>query len=124
MAQIASLSKAAGNTLVWAMLNIGQSKVASFLQMAMENNSPKARVINISDGAKQMHERLQAMQWWGYLHTSGTLHVKRYHPDFGDGDIDDAYDSPFCAKVMGPFNAPDRDAAIEFLAKSLVKSDA
>lgn len=52
------------------------------------------------------------MKWWGYLHTSGTLQVKRYHPQFGEGDMDDAYSSPFCAKVVGPFYATSRDDAL------------
>ena len=50
-------------------------------------------------------------RWWGYLHTSGTIAVKRYHPQFGPDDLEDAFSSPFCAKVVGPFDAADRDEA-------------
>lgn len=55
------------------------------------------------------------MKWWGYLHTSGTIQVKRYHPEFGPGDIGDAHQSPFCAKVVGPFDAADRDEAVRII---------
>lgn len=59
------------------------------------------------------------MQWWGYLHVEGTLQVKRFHPDFGRGDMDDAYSSPFCKNVVGPFDAPDRQVAINLIAQAI-----
>lgn len=49
-------------------------------------------------------------QWWGYLHTEGTHQAKRY---FEPLDIQEANESPFCAKVVGPFMAANRDEAIE-----------
>lgn len=51
-------------------------------------------------------------QWWGYLHTSGTLQAKPY---FEPLDIQEARQSPFCAKVVGPFEATDRDEALEIV---------
>ena len=54
--------------------------------------------------------------WWGYLHTSGTLQAKRY---FEPLDIQEAEQSPFCEKVLGPFEAKDRDEAIAFIEKQL-----
>lgn len=57
------------------------------------------------------------MKWWGYLHTDGSLQAKRYHPTFGPGDIEEAFESPFCAKVVGPFEATDREDALQKIAK-------
>lgn len=51
-------------------------------------------------------------QWWGYLHTSGTLQAKPY---FEPLDIQEARESPFCDKVVGPFEASDRDEALEIV---------
>lgn len=49
-------------------------------------------------------------QWWGYLHISGTIHVKRY---LGPLDIEEAEESDFCQRVYGPFDAIDRDDAFQ-----------
>lgn len=46
--------------------------------------------------------------WWGYLHTEGTIQLKRY---FDRRDIEDANESPFCEIVIGPFYAKDREDA-------------
>jgi hypothetical protein len=52
----------------------------------------------------------QQLDWWGYLHTDGSIHPKRY---FGDQrDIQDAEDSDFVDIVWGPFKAMDREAAM------------
>lgn len=48
--------------------------------------------------------------WWGYKHTNQSLQAKRY---FGPLDTDEARDSPFCAQVVGPFPARDREEALE-----------
>lgn len=55
---------------------------------------------------------MQKNQWWGYLHTSGTLQVKRYLDPL---DIQEARESPFCSQVFGPFEASDRDEALAIL---------
>lgn len=47
--------------------------------------------------------------WWGYRHTSGTLQAKRY---FEPLDIQEAEESPFCAKVVGPFETDTREDAL------------
>ena len=54
---------------------------------------------------------MSKIKWWGYLHTSGTIQVKRY---FGPLDIQEAHASPFCKKVFGPFDVDNRE---EVLAK-------
>jgi len=48
--------------------------------------------------------------WWGYKHVSGTYQAKRY---FEPLDIQEAKESPMCDIVVGPFEAIDRDDALE-----------
>lgn len=52
--------------------------------------------------------------WWGYKHTSGTYQAKRYWEPL---DISEAKESPFCAKVVGPFESKDRDEALKIVAE-------
>lgn len=54
--------------------------------------------------------------WWGYLHTSGTLQVKRY---FGPLDLQEAYESPFVDKVRGPWAVVSREEALTKLREEL-----
>lgn len=60
-----------------------------------------------------------SLMWWGYLHTSGTLQAKPY---FGPLDIQEANESPFCKKVVGPFNANGRDEAL-LIVETLVNEE-
>lgn len=55
------------------------------------------------------------MTWWGYVHVTGSLHLKRF---FDNQDLDDAYDSEFVDRVVSPFEANNRDDAWEILKKS------
>lgn len=48
--------------------------------------------------------------WWGYKHISGTFQAKKY---YDERDTQEAEDSPFVAEVVYPFEAIDRDAALE-----------
>ena len=50
--------------------------------------------------------------WWGYIHTNGSTHLKRY---FGPLDIEEAHKSPFCKIVVGPFESPSRDEALKII---------
>jgi len=50
--------------------------------------------------------------WWGYKHTSGTYQAKRY---FDRLDIQEAMESPFCEMVVGPFEAENRDEALNIV---------
>ena len=52
--------------------------------------------------------------WWGYKHTSGTYHAKRY---FDKQDTDEAEESPFCEQVVYPFEAESRDEALDYIKK-------
>jgi len=59
-----------------------------------------------------IHIEEDKLLWWGYKHTSGTYQAKRY---FGPLDTDEARDSPFCEKVVGPFPAKDREEALQLV---------
>ncbi len=48
-------------------------------------------------------------KWWGYIHTNGTIQVKRY---FEIRDLEEARESPFVTTVFWPFEAEDREDAI------------
>lgn len=56
------------------------------------------------------------IQWWGYLHTNGTIQVKRF---FDTLDIIEAADSPFVQRTTGPFNAVDRADAVKIVTERL-----
>jgi len=47
--------------------------------------------------------------WWGYIHSNGSIQVKRF---FGQLDIDDANESPFVDRVYGPWKCATRAEAI------------
>ena len=57
-----------------------------------------------------------AIEWWGYLHTSGSLQVKRY---FSPLDISEAKESPFVQDVCGPWEVASRDEALAKLKMEL-----
>lgn len=59
---------------------------------------------------------MSTLKWWGYLHTNGSIQVKRF---FDYRDLDDAHDSPFVSAVCQPFDASGRDEAIQHVAKTL-----
>jgi hypothetical protein len=48
------------------------------------------------------------LKWWGYIHTEGTMQIKRY---FDQLDIEEAFESPFCTNIRGPVEATDREEA-------------
>ena len=57
-----------------------------------------------------MTENIRELQWWGYRHTNGTFHVKRYLDD--PGDLQEARESPFVDELTGPFLAANRESAM------------
>jgi hypothetical protein len=59
------------------------------------------------------------LKWWGYLHESGSIQLKRY---FDNEDIYEAEDSPFVQEVLGPFEAESRDEAILILQEHFKRS--
>lgn len=52
------------------------------------------------------------MQWWGYKHTEGTYQAKPYREPL---DIDEARESPFVLRAVGPFEASGRDMALSIV---------
>jgi len=55
-------------------------------------------------------------KWWGYIHINGNVQVKRY---FDKKDIEEAKESPFCKEVFSPFEAENRNKAIEYIQEEL-----
>jgi hypothetical protein len=51
-------------------------------------------------------------QWWGYLHTQGTIHAKRY---FDKRDLEEAGESLFVKSYYSPFLADNREEALKIL---------
>lgn len=54
--------------------------------------------------------------WWGYLHVNGSIQAKRF---FSAEDIDEAVQSDFVRYVHGPFEAADREDALNELKRVL-----
>ena len=65
----------------------------------------------IIDGAKKLESD---PLWWGYRHINGTYQAKRL---FSKEDISEADNSPMVEKTFGPFEAKDRDDAINQIQK-------
>ncbi len=55
-----------------------------------------------------MIQPLPKNEWWGYLHTNGTVQVKRAFSDLA-ADMADAQSSPFVRRVYGPVLARRRE---------------
>ena len=55
-------------------------------------------------------------RWWGYLHVSGSISVKRY---FDAEQISEAKNSPFVEKVIEPFEAKNREEALIIVENKL-----
>lgn len=59
-------------------------------------------------------------QFWGYIHTEGTMHIKRY---FGPLDIEEAYESPFCTCIRGPVEADTLELAKKRLFGDIILTE-
>lgn len=59
------------------------------------------------------------MQWWGYRHVNGGIHLKRYIGAHRADAMEDAELSPFVDDTFGPFAAQDREAASAILKAAL-----
>lgn len=66
--------------------------------------------------SSQPDPQQDVLQWWGYIHDNGSVHVKRY---FDREDILEAQDSPFVSRVFGEFAANNRDEAIQIIQDKL-----
>lgn len=55
------------------------------------------------------------MKWWGYRHVDGSIHAKRF---FENRDIQEADESDFVAATTSPFEADNREEAIELIIEA------
>lgn len=62
-------------------------------------------------------------EWWGYLHVSGSVQLKRWWGDHRDYTTD-CQGNPFVKKVVPPFIAKSRDEALATLKTKLEEADA
>jgi len=63
------------------------------------------------------------LMWWGYLHSNGTVQVKRWWGDHEDY-IEDCRDNIFVQRVVPPFEAPTVQDAFETISKRLKEDEA
>lgn len=79
------------------------------------------------DGVKTLSEEgrgsasstSSSLRWWAYLHTNGTVQLKRF---FDWESLSDAKASPFVQKTCGPFKAGSRDEALAIARSQLMTS--
>ena len=55
------------------------------------------------------------MQWYGYQHTDGSLHVKR---SLSKDELNELYESSFVTEVFGPWDVENRAEAVERLRQA------
>ena len=66
------------------------------------------------------HCRIGYKMYWGYLHSNGTIQVKRWLGDHADY-TSDCFGNPFVLKVVRPFIAPNDTLARDFIELELKK---
>ena len=60
------------------------------------------------------------LRWWAYLHTNGSIQVKRY---FSQLDITEAQESSFVVLTHGPFTAESVEEARFIASNHFVSND-
>lgn len=58
------------------------------------------------------------INWWGYLHSNGSVQLKRWFGDHKDY-TEDCEGNEFVSQVVRPFTADTREAAMEILCLRL-----
>ena len=61
---------------------------------------------------------MENTMWWGYLHSNGTIQVKRWFGDRKDY-TEDCEGNDFVVRVVPPFAADTREAAVAHLQAEL-----
>jgi hypothetical protein len=61
---------------------------------------------------------MNTLMWWGYLHSSGTIQVKRWFGDHKDY-TEDCYDNEFVQRVIPPFAAETHHEAAKIILERL-----
>jgi hypothetical protein len=62
---------------------------------------------------------MSELLWWGYLHQSGSIHVKRWFGDHKDY-LEDCENNEFVQRVVKPFPADSREEAVSVITKKLL----
>ena len=60
------------------------------------------------------------MDWWAYLHSNGSIQIKRWFGDVNDYTTD-CYGNDFVVEVIKPFKADTRELALEIVYEQLAK---
>lgn len=58
--------------------------------------------------------------WWGYLHSNGTMQLKRWFGDHKDY-TDDCEGNDFVVRVIKPFEAASQERAWDILKERLTE---
>ena len=58
------------------------------------------------------------VMWWGYLHSNGTVQVKRWFGDHKDY-TEDCENNDFVCSIVRPFEANTRDEALKIITERL-----
>ena len=61
---------------------------------------------------------MEKIMWWGYLHTNGSIQLKRWSGDHRDY-TEDCENNDFVQKVVRPFAAETREDAIKYIKGKL-----
>lgn len=61
---------------------------------------------------------MNKIMWWGYLHSNGTLQLKRWFGDHKDY-TDDCEGNDFVQLVVTPFEASNQEEALEILTNRI-----
>ena len=89
-------------------------------KMNLMNSAHKSSNDAYRDGWDRIWGKKKPMfEWYGYVHVNGTVHLKRYFSALQEGDINEAIESDFVVKVVGPFEAENREAAMKYLKEKL-----
>jgi hypothetical protein len=90
-------------------------------KMNMMNSDHKATNKAYREGWDRIFgkKKKPLLEWYGYLHVNGSIHLKRYRPELQRGDIDEAVESDFVSVVKGPFKAENREEAMKILRREL-----
>lgn len=59
-----------------------------------------------------------SIMWWGYLHSNGSIQVKRWFGDPKDYN-EDCEGNDFVVEIVGPFAANSRDEALDVITNRL-----
>jgi len=62
------------------------------------------------------------VMWWGYLHSSGSIQLKRWFGDHKDY-TEDCEDNEFVIKVVRPFEAETMEEAMNKLKQEIIGYD-